>query len=120
MHRIYQNSLLIVVLFLTSQHIYAQVPIDSNNVSVNPALQEIFNSKQPKEYTISAITVTGAKAFDQNLIISISGLAVGDKVLLPGTDAFSKAITKLWNQSLVADAQIYFTKLEGNNLTIEI
>jgi len=118
MHRIYQNSLLIAVFFLISQHMYAQV--DSNAVSVNPALQEIYNSKQPKEYTIGSITVTGAKSFDQNLIISISGLAVGDKVQIPGTDAFSKAIEKLWKQSLVADAQIFLTKLEGNVLSIEL
>ena len=119
MHRIYQNSLIIAVLLLSSQRIHAQV-VDSLNVSVNPALVEIFNSKIPKEYIIAEITVTGSKAFDQNLIISISGLAVGDKVQIPGTDAFSKAIAKLWKQSLVADVQIFFTKLEGNKLTIEL
>jgi outer membrane protein insertion porin family len=117
MHRIYQNIFLIAVLFLTSQQIYAQ---DSTNVSINPALQEIFNSRVAKQYTIAGIKVTGSKAFDQNLIISISGLAVGDKVQIPGTDAFSKAIAKLWNQSLVADIQIYFTQLEGDNLYIEM
>ena len=117
MHRIYQNSFLIAVLILTSQHIYAQ---DTSTVSVNPALEGIFNSKIPKEYTIAGITVTGSKAFDQNLIISISGLAVGDKVQIPGTDAFSKAIAKLWKQSLVSDIEIFFTKLEGNNLFLEM
>ena len=119
MHRIYQNIFLITVLFLTSQHIYAQNP-DSNAVSVNPALQEIFNSKTPKEYTIAGITVTGSKAFDQNLLISISGMAIGDKIQIPGTDAFGKAITKLWRQSLVSDVQIYITKIEGSNLFLEM
>jgi outer membrane protein insertion porin family len=117
MHRIYQNTFLIAVLFFSSQLIYAQ---DSTVVSVNPALQEIFNSRAPKQYTIAGITVTGSKSFDQNLIISISGLAVGDKVQIPGTDAFSKAIAKLWNQSLVSDVQIFFTRLEGDNLFIEL
>ncbi len=115
MHRIYQNSFFIAVLFLASQYVHAQ-----DSTSVNPALQEIFNSRVPKEYTIAGISVTGSKAFDQNLIISISGLAVGDKVQIPGTDAFSKAISRLWKQSLVADVQIFFTKLEGSNLYIEI
>jgi len=115
MHRIYQNVFFIVVLLLTGQLTFAQ-----DSTSVNPALQEIFNSRTPKTYTIAGITVTGSKTFDQNLIASISGLAIGDKVQIPGTDAFSKAITKLWNQSLVADVKIYFTKLEGENLYIEL
>ena len=120
MRRIYQNTFLIAVLFLITCDLHAQVTPDSNAVSVNPALQDIFNSRTPKEYTIAGITVVGAKSFDQNLIISISGLAVGDKVLIPGTDAFSKAIAKLWKQSLVADVQIYFTKLVGNDLYLEM
>jgi outer membrane protein insertion porin family len=76
MQRIYQNTLLIAVLFLTSQQLLAQADTTSQPLSVNPALQEIFNSKISKKYTIAGITVVGTKAFDQNLIISISGLAV--------------------------------------------
>jgi outer membrane protein insertion porin family len=45
---------------------------------------------------------------------------VGDKVMIPGGDNFSKAIINLWNQHLFSNVQIYFTKLEGNKLFIEI
>src|SRR5882757_2537480 len=114
MHRIYKRILFIATILLTSQLVSAQ------DVSVDPELQAIFNSKFPKEYTIAGITVTGTKAFDANLIISISGLAIGDKVQIPGTDVFSKALNKLWKQNLIADAQIYFTKLTDKNLYIEI
>lgn len=119
MQRIYQNSFLIVILFLTSQHLFAQTDTIPP-ASVNPALQEIFNSKVSKQYTIAGISVTGTKSFDQNLITSISGLAVGDVVQIPGTDVFSKAIAKLWKQSLVSNVQINFTRLEGTNLYVEI
>ena len=119
MQRIYQNSFLIIVLFLTSQQLFAQTDT-LPPTSVNPVLQEIFNSKVSKQYIIAGISVTGTKAFDQNLITSISGLAVGDKVQIPGTDVFSKAIAKLWKQSLVSNVQINFTRLEGNNLYVEI
>jgi hypothetical protein len=61
-------------------------------VSINPQLLEIFNAKSPRTYQIAGITVSGNQAFDPNLIISISGLAVGDKVNIPGTDVFSKAM----------------------------
>ena len=97
MLRIYQKSVLTALLLLFTQQLIAQKN-DTIPVSVNPAMLEIFNSKYPKTYTIAGITVVGSKAFDQNLIISISGIAVGDKVQLPGSDAFGKAISKLWKQ----------------------
>ncbi len=40
--------------------------------------------------------------------------------MIPGGDNFSKAIINLWNQHLFSNVQIYFTKLEGNKLFIEI
>ena len=55
-----------------------------------------------------------------NCLISISGINVGDKVLIPGGDNFSKAILNLWKQNLFSNVQIFFTKLEGSNLYIEI
>jgi outer membrane protein insertion porin family len=117
MHRIYQRIFFIVALIFSSQFIMAQ---DTTGVSVDPLLQDIYKSKFPKEYTIAGITVTGTVSFDANLIISISGLAVGDKVMIPGTDIFGKAIGKLWKQNLISGIEIYFTKLEGKNLFIEI
>lgn len=118
MQRIYKGFFFIATLIFSSQFVSAQN--DTIPVSVNPELQAIFNSKTPKEYTIAGIHVTGTKAFDPNLIISISGLAVGDKVQIPGTDVFGKAISKLWRQNLISDIEISFTKLEGKDLYIEM
>ena len=117
MFKFYKILFLVVVAVSAKTNATAQV-IDS--VSVNVPLENIFNSKSPKEYIISDIKVTGTKSFDPNLVISISGLAVGDKVMLPGGDNFSKAITNLWKQNLVSDVQIYFTNLVGNKLSVEI
>jgi len=87
--------------------------------SVNVALENIFNSKTPQKYTLAHISVTGT-TFDPNLVISISGLAIGDKLTLPGSDAFSNAITNLWKQNLVSNVEIYLTDLKGSDLSIEI
>lgn len=92
---------------------------DTTPSSVNVELQNIFNAKNPKKYTLAHITVTGT-TFDPNLIISISGLAVGDKITIPGSDAFANAITNLWKQNLVSDVEIYLTQLVGDDLSIEI
>ncbi|HEY5406392.1 MAG TPA: POTRA domain-containing protein [Ginsengibacter sp.] len=117
MFKFYKILFLVVVAVTAKTNATAQV---NDSVSVNVQLENIFNAKTPKEYIISDIKVTGTKSFDPNLIISISGLAVGDKVMLPGGDNFSKAITNLWKQNLVSDVQVYFTNLVGNKLSVEI
>lgn len=119
MPKIYKILFLVVVSITAKTNVTAQVVNDSVPVSVNVPLENIFNAKTPKEYVISDIKVTGT-TFDPNLIISISGLAVGDKVKIPGGDNFSRAITNLWKQNLVSDVKIYFTNLVGNKLSVEI
>src|SRR5215467_1304215 len=117
--RIFSISLLVLAFFSVGS-VRAQVVTDTVPTSIDPELEAIPHSKQAKEYIIGGITVTGTKRYDQQLLISIAGINVGDKVMIPGGDNFSKAITNLWKQHLFANAQIYFTKLEGNKLFIEI
>ena len=116
LYRIFFFIALVLLTKITS----AQVAKDTVPTSVNVDLENIFNSKTPQQYTIAAIRVTGTQSFDANLIVSISGLAVGDKVMIPGTDAFSKAINNLWKQNLISNVEIYFTGLIGKNLYVEI
>lgn len=109
-----------VALILLTKITSAQIAKDTVPTSVNVDLENIFNSKTPQQYTIAAIRVTGTQSFDANLIVSISGLAVGDKVMIPGTDAFSKAINNLWKQNLISNVEIFFTGLIGKNIYVEI
>ncbi len=92
----------------------------SKPTSVDPALIEIIQSKSPKEYVLAGIVFTGTKAYDQSLLTSISGLNIGDKVVYPGGDNFSHAIQNLWKQNLFANVQIYFTKIDGKDIYVEI
>jgi outer membrane protein insertion porin family len=107
------------VSFKTDSVPSAVAKTDTTPTSVNVELQNIFNAKSPKRYTIAHITVTGT-TFDPNLIISISGLAVGDKIVLPGSDDFANAITNLWKQNLVSNVEIYLTQLVGDDLSVEL
>ncbi len=111
--------LLAFMLFVVSAA-QAQEPIDTLPTSIDPRLIELSNSTIPREYTISAIKITGTKYLDEQLLVSISGINVGDKIMIPGGDNFSKAITNLWKQNLFANVQIYFTKISGENIDIEI
>src|ERR1700730_17301728 len=111
-------SLTFCLLFMTV--VEAQVTDTTHPVSVDPELLGLSTAKTPKEYTIAGIKITGTKYLDESLLISISGLTVGDKVSIPGGDNFSRAINKLWNQNLYSNVAIYFTKLVGNDLYLEI
>jgi outer membrane protein insertion porin family len=116
MPRIYKTLSLTAFLLCTAHLLFAQEPA----TSVNPALKDIYENKTPQKYTIAGIQVKGTRSFDANLIISISGLAVGDVVSLPGSDVFNKALVKLWKQNLISDAEISITKLEASNIFLEI
>ena len=117
MPKLYRIFFFLALVFLAKN---TSAQIGNDTTSVNVELENIFNAKTPQQYTIAAIKVTGTQSFDANLIVSISGLAIGDKVMIPGTDAFSKAINNLWKQNLISNVEIYFTRLIGKNLYVEI
>src|SRR5450432_1386228 len=104
----------------SSISVMAQQPDTSKPTSVDPDLVAIPQSKSPKEYVLAGIVFTGTKAYDQSLLTSISGLNIGDKIVYPGGDNFSHAIQNLWNQKLFANIQIFFTKIDGKDIYIEI
>ena len=88
--------------------------------SVDPDLLNIGANKIPKEYTIRTIRVTGINTLDSAIVLSISGLQAGDKVMLPGGEAFSKAINSLWRQKLFANVQVFITAIQDNFIDLEI
>ncbi len=117
------SFILATILCMGSYFTYAQVPgnpADTTVTSLNADLLNIFTQKQPQKYKVAGIKVTGNKYFDEALLISVSGLNVGDEITIPGGDNFSKAITKLWGQNYFSDVSIYITKLQGNNIYLEI
>lgn len=123
MQKVYKFLVLALVSSLVSVGTtYAQESTSKDTVitSVDADLINIFNQRTPRKYKISAIKVTGNKFFDENLLISISNINIGDEVTIPGGDAFSKAIMKLWDQKYFSDVEIYITKLVDKEIEIEI
>ena len=122
MHRSFALNCFVLFCFCCISGIaYGQDKTDTLPDSIDPELLNLMNTKVPKEYTLGGIKVTGTKRYDEQLLLSISGLSVGDKLLIPGGDNISKAITNLWNQRLFSNIQIFYTRLEaGNTLFLEI
>ncbi len=81
--------------------------------------QELIDYKTPKTYEIGGITITGTEFLDENVLISFSGLNVGDKLAIPGDD-IPRAIKKLWRQGLFADVKIYATRIINDVIFLNI
>ncbi|WP_026764713.1 BamA/OMP85 family outer membrane protein [Sediminibacterium salmoneum] len=120
MHKVFKLSVFALVVLLFTKPAFAQQTSDTTIRSIDADLINLFNQKTPKKYRIAAVKVVGNSFFDENLLISIANLNIGDEVTIPGGDNFSKAITKLWSQNYFSDVEIYITKLEGKEIDIEI
>jgi outer membrane protein insertion porin family len=120
MQKVYKILMLALVTSLVSFSARSQQTSDTSITSIDVDLLNIFNQKVPRKYKVSAIKVVGNRFFDENLLISIANINVGDEITIPGGDNFSKAITKLWGQNYFSNVEIYLTKLEGRNIEVEI
>jgi outer membrane protein insertion porin family len=87
--------------------------------SIDPTLLGLEDGR-PKEYTIRSVRVTGANFLDTAIVVSISGLQAGDKIQIPGSDVFARAITNLWRQRLFSNIQIFITSITGDMIDLEI
>lgn len=94
-----------------SQVVFGRNQGQSSGVSIN------YSS--PKEYEIADIEVRGVQFLDNNALISLSGLRVGDKIKVPG-DEITTAIKKLWNQGIIGNVSIYASKVEGDKIWLVI
>jgi outer membrane protein insertion porin family len=108
------------VVFFSLISANAQNPDTLKPTSLDPNLLAWQNASRSKEYIISSIKTTGIFYLDSAIVISISGLQVGDKILHPGGDEFAKAIQNLWRQKLFSKAEIFVTRIQDNQIDIEL
>lgn len=75
---------------------------------------------RPTEYTIGGITVSGNRFLDEDLLMAVTGLTVGEKVKLPGDEKIARAIKNLWKQDLFSDISVSVTKVIGDKVFLDI
>ena len=123
MQKLYKYLVLALIVLLVGFKAQAQTSTGSSDTtitSIEADLINIFQQKTPKVYKVAGVKVVGNRFFDENLLISIANINVGDDIKIPGSDNFAKAITKLWSQNYFSNIEIYLTKLEGKNIYVEI
>lgn len=79
---------------------------------------DVFDYTNAKEFEIGGIRVSGAFFSDENAVIGVSGLAVGDKIKIPGYDIPS-ALKNLWRLRLFTNVEIVQEKTIGDVIFLE-
>lgn len=78
---------------------------------------------QPHNYVIGGITVEpaneGARNYEDAILISISGLSVGDFVKVPGDD-ISNAVKRYWKHGLFSSVKIEASEVRGDSIFLNI
>ena len=88
-------------------------------LSAQQSDKSVVDYSYPKEYEIGGIQVIGVKYLDHNVLIQLSGLTVGDVIMIPGEEV-ADAVRKLWKQGLFSDVEIRMEKTMGNKVFLEI
>ncbi len=85
----------------------------------NPFYAQTSGFVKGKTYKLDSISVSGIKTFNAQTVISYSGLNVGEKIKVPG-EKISAMINKLWALELFSDINIFVTKVNNNNISLEL
>lgn len=100
--------ILISIFALYSAEAQTYINDDINNIDYT----------NPKEYVLGGITISGVQFLDNNILIMLTGLSVGDKITVPG-DKISKAIENLWKQGLFGNISVSVVKIHENTIFLD-
>lgn len=98
---------------------HAQFTLPRPGSASGAAPETGIDYSNPKEYEIAEITITGTQFLQPNAMISVSGLKAGDRIRIPGEE-ISNAIRKIWDLSIVGNAEVSYTKIEGDKIWLSI
>ncbi len=103
--------------------IFAFIPLRAQEVSQDSLssvmLYPVMEYVGAKEYEIAGIEITGIRFADTRLLLNMSGLEEGMKVIVPGDD-ISSVVDKFWKQGLYSEIAVLATKIEEGKIWLEI
>lgn len=110
--KLYQ-LILVACFLLFGKSTHAQITLGQELGSINYS--------EPKEYEIATINfrTKDNSALDQNILRLLSGLQVGNKIMVPG-DEISNAIDALWKQGLFTGISINASRIENDKIFLDI
>ncbi|ESU29501.1 putative outer membrane protein [Flavobacterium limnosediminis JC2902] len=72
-----------------------------------------------KKYVLANVDVTGKITYNQQTVVTFSGLEKGQIITVPG-DEISSAIKKLWKLGLFNDINFYVNKIQNDSIFLEL
>ena len=111
--------MLISAVFAVAQNADSLALAQDSALKAQPVVPPIEYTLQRRTYEIAGITVSGADNYEDFVLIGFSGLAVGDRIEVPG-EQITKSIRRFWKQGLFSDVKILATKIEGNRIWLDI
>ncbi|HEY4787329.1 MAG TPA: outer membrane protein assembly factor BamA [Bacteroidales bacterium] len=100
-----------IALTINSFSIFSQTP-DQKNLPV-------IDYSEPKEYIIAGVEASGVQYLDKKVLVSMSGLVVGRKIMVPG-DEITKIVDKFWSQGLFSDVKVVASQIKGDSIWLDI
>lgn len=99
----------------------AQAQVVDSTKTIDSTQQDNFvlDYSNSKTFKLKDIIVTGDSKYSKNQIIRYAGFAIGEEIELPGTKV-NNAVKKLWRSNIFSDIDLYVSKIEGDEVTLEL
>ncbi len=94
----------------------AGVQLSAQDKIVNP---EVNYAGSPRQCRIAGLAVTGIEGYEDNLLIGISNLSVGQEISVPGTE-ITDAVKRFWKHGLFSDVSISIDSIIGRDAYLHI
>ncbi len=107
---IYKYIIIILSIFCFSLSIKAQVTFSTD---------KNIDYKNPKEYVVGGVTISGVQFLDENVLKMIAGIKVGETIKVPG-DKTTKAVKNLWSQGLFSKVSLRVVNIVENRIFLDI
>ena len=106
-----RNKILMFMMLLAMGAASAQAQSTRDTYTVGDTIYnpKIVFTGAPSKYTIAGIRVEGVDNYEDNIIIGYSGLAIGQRIDIPGDD-LKAAAKRFWRQGLFSKVQIQVEK----------
>lgn len=105
-------------LLLLGAHVVAQQTVASGDTLT--ASSPIIDYAIPTgDLTIANIAIVGSETYEDYVLIGFSGLSVGQKIKVPGTE-ISSAVKRFWKQGYFSDVRVLATKIQNDSIWLEL
>ena len=106
------HKIILTILFSTVSFLLAAQEI----VTVKP---NIVYSENHATYTLGGLVVSGMPEFDQDLLLSISELTIGQTIKVPSMET-TEVINRYWRQGYFSNVRLEADSIVGNKIYLQI